>query len=307
MIDQDTLRRFGLEASGATFEQLGLVSSDLPRTLSFLDEEKFAEGALQNPNLSGVIVTAELARRLRGHRDDLALIEHEDPRWAYFSLYNHMAELQREEWPSIIAADAQVHPSAFIAGTNVRIGPRTVIGPLVAVLEDVEIGECCVIQAGTVLGSVGFEIKRTSRGLLSVAHDGVVRIGNRVEIGANTCVDKGFRTSPTVVEDDVRIDNLVHVAHGVRIGRGAFVVAGTVLGGSSRIGAEAWLSINASVAPSISIGEGAFVSMGAVATRNVPAGVQVTGNLAIPHDQFIKLFKKWLASLAADETGSGNG
>jgi UDP-3-O-[3-hydroxymyristoyl] glucosamine N-acyltransferase len=193
-----------------------------------------------------------------------------------------------------------------IAETNVRIGQRSVIGPLVTILADVEIGEDCVVQPGTVIGSIGFEVKRTRHGVLSVVHDGIVRIGDRVEIGANTCIDKGFRNKPTIIEDDARIDNLVHVAHGVRIGRGAFIVAGSVLGGSVVVGAEAWLSINASIAPGVTVGEGAFVSMGSVATRDVPEGTQVTGNFAIPHQQFLRLFKQWLAGLGpSDDSKSG--
>jgi UDP-3-O-[3-hydroxymyristoyl] glucosamine N-acyltransferase len=306
VIDDDLMSRFGLSAGDSRFRQLDLITGTLPGTLTFLDEARFADALLANPNIAGAIVTPDLADLLRGAGQDLVVIEHEDPRWAYFSLHNALAERDYRTWPSEVAATADVHPSAVIGETNVKIGQRSVIGPHVTILADVEIGDDCVVQPGTVIGSTGFEMKRTKKGVLSVVHDGLVRIGDHVEIGANTCIDKGFRNKPTMIENDARIDNLIHVAHGARIGRGAFIVAGSVLGGSVVVGSEAWLSINASIAPGVTVGDGAFVSIGAVATRDVPKGTQVTGNFAIPHQQFIQLFKRWLAGpRASDDNESG--
>jgi UDP-3-O-[3-hydroxymyristoyl] glucosamine N-acyltransferase len=295
MIEDDLISATtGAAGQGRAFAQLGLVTATEADTLSFLDDDRFIAQLVANGSVTGAFVTAAMAGKLAGSRDDLALLVHEDPRWAYFTLYNHIARSGYRKTPTSISPSAEIHPTAFVSDYNVVIGDGTVVGPQVAILPDVKIGRNCVVQAGTVIGSEGFELKRTSRGLLSVFHDGSVEIGDRVEIGSNTAIDKGFRGRPTVIDDDVRIDNVVHVAHSVRIGKNALVVAGTVLGGSSVIGDEVWLSINASIAPSTVVEEGAFVSIGAVVTRLVPSGQQVTGNFAVPHKDFLRILKKQL-------------
>jgi UDP-3-O-[3-hydroxymyristoyl] glucosamine N-acyltransferase LpxD len=290
----------GATGEGRPFAQLGLVDATESDTLSFVDDDRFRAQLVANGSITGAFVTSEMARQLAGAREDLALIVHEDPRWAYFSLYNCLAKGGYTKSPSVIADSATIHPTAFVSDYNVTIGDNTIIGPHVSILPDVRIGRDCVVQAGTVIGSEGFELKRTSRGLLSVFHDGIVDIRDRVEIGANTAIDKGFRGRPTFIDDDVRIDNVVHVAHSVRIGKGALVVAGTVLGGSSVIGDEVWLSINASIAPSTTVEEGAFVSIGSVVTRTVPKGQQVTGNFAVPHKDFLRILKKQLSAASQE-------
>lgn len=282
-------------APDRSYALIGLVDTSAPGTLTFLDQARFVPAVTGNANIAGAIVTAELAPMLRAERPELDLLVSEDPRWDYYSLYNHIAERDYVEEASRVAPSAKIHSSAEIAAHNVVIGENTIIGPRVVVLPDVRIGSHCVIQPGSVIGSVGFEIKRTSRGLLTVSHDGIVDIGDRVEIGANSCIDKGFRRRPTLIEDEARIDNLVHIAHAARVGRGAFVIAGTVLGGSCTVGDDVWLSINSSVAPGLSIGDGAFVSIGAVVTKPVEPGEQVSGNFAVPHRTFLKMLKNALS------------
>jgi UDP-3-O-[3-hydroxymyristoyl] glucosamine N-acyltransferase len=288
----------GSSAPGKRFAELGLVNSQAADTLTFIDDQRFEAELIANKSISGAFVTAAAAQELEQARPDITLIEHVDPRWAYYSLYNRLAQARYEVRPSRIAASAQVHPSAVVSEHNVIIGERSTIGPNATILADVEIGDDCVVQAGTVIGSDGFEYKRTSRGILFVVHDGVVRIGNHVHVGANTCIDKGFRGRPTLIEDNATIDNLVHIAHSARVGKRSLIIAGTVLGGSTTVGDDVWMSINTSLAPGVALEDGSFVSIGAVVTRRVGAGQQVSGNFAIPHDQFLKLLKNSLATLA---------
>ena len=277
-----------------SFECLGLVDSAVPGTLTFLDEKRYLRQLAANPNIAGAIVAADLAEPLGAERPDIAVHVSEDPRWDYFSLHNHVAGRDREERPSEVSPEAVVHPTAFVSEVNVSIGPGTRIGPNVTILADVAIGRDCVIHPGTVIGGDGFEFKRTSKGILPVVHDGVVEIGDEVRIGSNCTVDKGFRSRPTVIGARTKLDNLVHVAHSDVIGTDCLLTAGVQLSGSVRVGDRVWLSVNVSVAPGLTIGDDAFVSIGAVVTRNVGHGEQVTGNFAIPHQQFLRAFRKSL-------------
>lgn len=293
MIDAATIRDVtGLDVpADLRFETLGWANSPAPGTLSFIDQAKYLPELLANENVEGVFALPELAEKIGASERTLHVIACDDPRWAYHILYNHVAERDYERRDNRISATARIHPAAFIGEHNVTIGERTVIGPNATILPDVTIGDDCVVQSGTVIGSVGFEQKRTSRGMLAVVHDGTVEIGDRVEIGSNCCVDKGFKGRSTMIGDDTRLDNLVHVAHAVRIGRRTLVTAGTIFAGSTVVGDDAWLSINSSIGPSLKLGHRSFVSMAAAVGRDVPEGEQVTGNLALPHKLYLKIFK----------------
>ena len=276
------------------FDNLGLINTTIKNSLVFLDEEKYINQLVKNENISGVIVGTWLIEKLPSK---LISILSDDPRWDFYSLYNYIAKENYKQRPSMISKSAKIHQKAFISDLNVEIGDNTQIGPNVTILSDVKIGSECIIQAGTVIGSEGFEYKRTAKGILSVFHDGEVIIKDRVEIGANTSIDKGFANRSTNIEEDVKIDNLCHIAHGVHIKRGAFIIAGTILGGSTTIGENAWISINGSIAPGLSLGKNSFVSIGSTVTRNVEEHQQVTGNFAIPHNLFLKLLKKNIEEL----------
>ena len=291
LIERITGRNYG---RAGPFERLGLVNASQPGTLTFLDEKKFAGQLVANPHISGVILAPALEEVVKAQRPDIATLPSEDPRWAYFSLHNHVAEQSRDRRPSEISPDASIHPRAFVSETNVSIGPGTVIGPNVTILADVTIGRDCVVGPGSVIGADGFEFKRTSKGILPVVHDGEVIIGNAVRIGANCTVDKGFAGRPTTIGDATKLDNLVHVAHSAQVGKECLLTAGVLLAGSVKIGDRVWLSVNACIAPGLSIGDDSFVSIGAVVTRDVKEGEQVTGNFAVPHQQFLRAFRRSL-------------
>jgi len=124
---------------------------------------------------------------------------------------------------------------AFI-GDNVIIGNNTIIYPNVTIYRDCIIGNNCTIHSGTVIGSDGFGFATTKKGEhIKIYQNGNVEIGNNVEIGANCTIDRAVFSS-TIIEDMVRIDNLVHVAHNCKIGKGSILVTQTGLSGSTILG-----------------------------------------------------------------------
>jgi UDP-3-O-[3-hydroxymyristoyl] glucosamine N-acyltransferase len=278
------------------FEFMGWSNSTKINTLTFCDDESYINEINNNPNITGVIIKPDFKNVFNDKSKKIYI--NDDPRYVFYTIFNKNAFKNKKEIDTIIHPTASIHPTAYISNVNVIIGENTIIKPNVTILEDVEIGNNCVIQSGTVIGSEGFEFKKTSKGVISVLHDGKVIIKNNVHIGANTCIDKGFSFRDTFIDDNVMIDNLVHVAHCVHIKNGASIIAGTILGGSSEILENSWLSINSSIAPKIIVNKNGFVSMGAVVTKNVIDNEQVTGNFAIPHDKFLKIFKKNLNDIS---------
>ncbi len=137
---------------------------------------------------------------------------------------------------SVIGSDCTIMAGAYI-GDNVKIGNNTIIYPNVTVYRDCTIGNDCIIHAGTVIGSDGFGFANTKDGkYIKIYQNGNVTIGNDVEIGANSAIDRAVFNS-TIIEDGVRIDNLVHIAHNCKIGRGSILVGQVGLAGSTILNA----------------------------------------------------------------------
>lgn len=165
-------------------------------------------------------------------------------------------------------------------GKGVVIGQGTRIEPNVTIADDTHIGRDCWLKSGCVIGEPGFGLEREADGTpLRMLHLGNVVIGDRVEIGALTTVCRGT-LGPTVVEDDAKIDDHVHVAHNVHVGKKAFVIACAELSGGVVLGEAAWVGPNASVLEKVKIGDRAFVGLGAVVLRDVAPDTTVVGNPA---------------------------
>jgi UDP-3-O-[3-hydroxymyristoyl] glucosamine N-acyltransferase len=133
---------------------------------------------------------------------------------------------------SLVGSDCTIMAGAFI-GDNVTIGNNTIIYPNVTIYRDCKVGDDCIIHAGTVIGSDGFGFANTKDGkYIKIYQNGNVTIGNDVEIGANCAIDRAVFKS-TIIEDGVRIDNLVHIAHNCKVGRGSILVGQVGLAGST--------------------------------------------------------------------------
>lgn len=196
---------------------------------------------------------------------------------------------------------AVVHPDAMLAETCVicagayvgrsTIGKGTVIGEGARILDDVTIGDNCVIHPNATLGGDGFGFERDEGGMpVKFPQRGRIIIGDRVEIGANTCVDRGA-LSDTVIADDSKIDNLVHIAHNVAVGRGTLIAANAVIAGSAVLGERVWVGPSVTVSDGLTVGDDAKLTLGSIVTHDVPAGSRVTGNFAVDHDRFLAFMR----------------
>ncbi|MDB4851991.1 UDP-3-O-(3-hydroxymyristoyl)glucosamine N-acyltransferase [Alphaproteobacteria bacterium] len=190
------------------------------------------------------------------------------------------------EW---VSQTVPIHPSAKI-GKNVRIGMFCVIGPGVEIgddsvignnttIENAKIGKRCHIGNNVAIGGEGFGFEDEEEKVLKFPHLGGVILGEDVRVGSCSCIDRASLGN-TIIDDSVKIDNLVHIAHNVTIGRAAKVVAMTIVGGSTKIGENAWIAPGASLRDWINIGDNALVGLGAVVTKDVDANEAVVGNPA---------------------------
>lgn len=154
------------------------------------------------------------------------------------------------------------------------------IGNHVQMEGSVTIGDNCVISSEVVIGSTGFGYYRDLNGNNAVVpHIGGVRIGNNVDIGANTCIDRGTIDN-TEIGDYTKIDNLCHIGHNVKIGKNVFVIALSMIGGSAVLEDEVYVAPGAKIMNQIHVGNNAFVGMGTVVIKDVEKNDVVVGNPA---------------------------
>lgn len=205
------------------------------------------------------------------------------------------------KYPNEIHLKAIIHPNAII-DKNCYIGPNTYIGESIIkagtvihgncyIYDNVKIGKNVTINACSVVGSLGYGYSRNEDGELEhFPHIGGVIIEDNVDIGSNTCIDRGALGN-TIVKEGAKIDNLVHIAHNVVIGRHTAIIANSMLGGSVKIGDFSWVAPSASILNQIDIGEKVTIGMGAVVTKNVPNGQTWAGIPARPLKEFVEIQK----------------
>ena len=277
------------------YDDVGLlVTTSKNNLLSFIEDQKYIPQLNNNNSIKGIFCTQEIASSGL-IRADIDLIIVNEPKWFFFSIIDYLAKNQ-ERQPTIIDSSSEISPHAYISPVGVKIGKNCKIDPNVTILSDVTIGDNVVIRAGSVVGTDGFEHKKTAHGILSVAHNGEVIIHDNVEIGANSHVAKGFSYRSTVIGESTKLDAFVHYAHGVQCGKECLIVAHAMIGGNVDIGNNVWIGPSAVITNRIVLEDNCFVTLGAVVTRSVKNGETVTGNFAIPHQKFLKNFKRSIAN-----------
>jgi len=180
----------------------------------------------------------------------------------------------------------QVRIGAFtVIGPNCSIGERTQIGSHcrldsnVAVYHDCRIGNYCILQSHCTIGAVGFGYAFVDGRHQLIPHNGGVILEDEVEIGANSCVDRA-KFGNTVVGAGTKIDNLVQVAHNVRIGRACLLAGEVGLSGSVVLGDGVVLAGQVGVVDHVSIGSGTVVGAAAAVVEDAPAGCRLWGSPA---------------------------
>lgn len=277
--------------------------------LGFLDNVKYTDAFLKT-RAGACFVRPE---RAGGAPAGMALLLTSQPYKAYALAAQALYPDARPE--GFISPQAVIAPSAKI-GRDVRIEHGAIIGPGVTIGDEswieaytiigtgVQIGQSCRIQShvvishaiigdhvrlypGVRIGQDGFGFAIDPAGHVKVPQLGRVIIGNHVEVGANSCIDRGAGPD-TVIGDGTWIDNLVQIGHNVKIGRGCIIVAQVGIAGSTVLEDFVALGGQAGIAGHLHIGKGARIAAQSGVIRDVPAGEEQMGYPALPMKQFMR-------------------
>jgi UDP-3-O-[3-hydroxymyristoyl] glucosamine N-acyltransferase len=284
--------RFGCELVGdpaAAVTHVATLANAGPQSLSFLANPAYRD------ELATTRAGAVLLRPEDADACPVAVLISRDP----YLTYAQIAAVLHPppSFPPGVHASAVVSPSAHIAdtasvgplvviceyaavGEGASIGPGAVVGPRcsvgratrihanVTLTEDVRIGERCVVHPGAVIGCDGFGNARSDTGWLKVPQVGGVVIGDDVEIGANTTIDRGA-IDDTVIGNGVRLDNLIQIAHNVRIGEHTAMAALTGVSGSTVIGKRCMFAGQAGIVGHISICDDVVIGGATMVSKDI--------------------------------------
>ena len=189
-----------------------------------------------------------------------------------------------------LGEDVVIGPNCFV-GRGTRIGRGTRLYANVTVYHDCVIGEDCILHSGVVIGADGFGFARERSGAwVKIPQTGRVVIGSDVEIGANTTIDRGA-LDDTVIGDGVKLDNLIQIAHNVRIGDHTIMAGCAGVAGSAQIGARCMIGGQAGISGHLSIADDVVVSAWTLVAKPITKPGVYTGNLPLQtHGDWVKNF-----------------
>ena len=187
-----------------------------------------------------------------------------------------------------IGNNVTLYPNVTILDES-SLGDGTIIWPGTVIRERCVIGRYCIIHPNVTIGADGFGYRPSpdGRGLIKIPHIGNVIIGDGVEIGSNSCVDRG-KFSSTILGDGTKIDNLVQIGHNSKLGRSCVMAGHSGLAGSVTLGDGVIIGGSASISDHVTIGNGAVVGGGSGVMHDIPDGKTVLGYPAVDSREALK-------------------
>lgn len=187
---------------------------------------------------------------------------------------------------SVVGDNTMIHPHAFV-GDNAKIGDNCILYPHATIYQECQIGNECIIHSGAVIGADGFGFAPTAEGYEKIPQIGTVILEDKVEIGANTCIDRATMGA-TIIRSGAKLDNLIQIAHNDEIGSHTVMAAQAGVAGSTKIGEWCMIGGQTGFAGHIKIGNKVGVGAQAGVPGNVKDNTQVMGSPSFDAKQFFK-------------------
>lgn len=266
----------------AIVDNLSTIQNSNKTSLTFLSNKKYSK-YIKTSEAKAFIVHQEFVNE----DDKKNFLVSEDPYLSYamasklFSPFYNDLNNSGIHSTAIVSSDAKIGINVSI-GANVYIGPNCVIGdnsciqPNVSLVCNVKLGSNCNIFPGTVLGSDGFGYAPTKNGYVKIEQLGSLVIGDNVEIGAGCTIDRGA-LDDTIIHDGVKLDNQIHIAHNVDLGKNSAIAACCAIAGSTVIGENFRMGGLSGVLGHLSITDNVSVGAHTLITKNISEGGEYIG------------------------------
>lgn len=265
------------------------------KTLTFATNVALIKKFYADPRVSAILCDESAYCEVKNDLDSKVskgIYLHSNARKSFFELHSSLNQMDIEKDTKVlttIGKGCDISDLACVASHEVVIGNNVVIEAGCIIKERVVIGDDCFIGAGSVLGGDGFQYMNNSNDVpVLVPHIGRVTLGKGVHLHSMVSVDYAIFAGATSIGDHCKIDSLVKIAHAASVGNKTLIASGATICGGAVIGQNVWVGPNATISDSINVGSDASVSLGSVVVRDVPEGTKVTGNMAMPHHQFMK-------------------
>lgn len=293
------------------FYNVATIDAAQLEDIAFINSGSYIEKLLTTK--AGVCILEE--RHAKKAPSCTVALTHNNPYFAYCQIAANLFEEKKPEF----LENLSIHPSAKIGsgtvvapgvyiGKNVEIGQNCQIHANAVIMDNCLIGNNCIIGASSVISfaiigndSIIYSGAKIGQDGFGFAHDaginhkiiqlGIVEIGNSVEIGANSCVDRGAIEN-TIIMDGVKIDNLVQVAHNVIIGKGTVIAGCTAIAGSCKIGNYVQIGGNCSIGGHLTVGDGVKIAGMSGVMRDIDPREIVAGIPVLPIRQWHKVNSK---------------
>ncbi len=210
----------------------------------------------------------------------MAVILADQPEKVFYDIHDYLYYetdfYDKFDFPAKISEDCQIHPSAVIED-GVIIGKQVIVGANSVICKGTVIEDYCSIGCNNTIGGEGFQVLKVDGKNRKIIHCGRVLLRQNVAIGDNNTIAKALFEDCTYLGANTKVDNLVYIAHGVKIGDNVVVTSGCSMAGGAILGDGAWVGINSSVKNRVVVGENATIGMGSVVVKDVPEETLVYG------------------------------
>ncbi|MBE0499652.1 MAG: hypothetical protein IBX43_10535 [Campylobacterales bacterium] len=274
------------------FDELGYSDSAGENVLTFCDNLNYLNIALENENISSIIITKDLSAYAKETKKGICISE--KPRNSFFDIYNSLkgSNLLRCDRTYGVGYGVNIAPKAIISDKS-YIGNNSVISDNVIIKENVFIGDNCFVDSGAILGNDGILYMEKDENNIFIRHGGVVIIGNNVTILSNAVIVKSvFPNMPTKIDDYSIIGISTTIGHEAVVGKNCRVLGNCVVAKNAQIGDGSIIGTSSVIRENITLGNNVDVKAGSVVIKDVKDGGVVSGNFALNHTLNIKNYFK---------------
>ncbi len=264
---QHGMKLDGRDGEIGRFTTLSDLAASGGIAVTYLTSARYSD-LLRSGDDIAVVTRADLRGCLQ--KDNIALIVDGDPHDEFYNAFvSAVKDRKYEQLESFRSPQARIHPMASIA-ENVHIEAGAVIGASAVILPNTYVGADVVIKPNATVGGDGFENAVIRGRRLVVPHAGGAWLSEGAHVGSSTCIDRALFGDFSFVGSCSNMDNLVHVAHSVRMGRDCSLTACSEISGATVLGDGVWLGPNSAVNQLLTIGDHCYVGTGSVVTKNLP-------------------------------------